>query len=154
MLRCVDPGEQVLVPDPDYLTYIPMVELLNGWPLSMQLKQENGFQLVPEEIEIKEPKRTRAIIIDNPANPTGAVYSKKVLEKIAGLAIENDLLILSDEAYEKFVYKGKHISISSLNGMQDYVLTLHSFSKTYGMAGFRVGYAAGPKKVRGCPFVS
>lgn len=147
LICCIDPGEQVLVPDPDYVTYIPIVELLNGCPLSIQLKQENGFRLVPEEIEIKEPKRTRAIIIDNPANPTGVVYSKKILEKIADLAIENDLLILSDEAYEKFVYNGKHISIGSLNGMQDYVLTLHSFSKTYGMAGFRVGYATGPEKV-------
>jgi len=148
-LMCVvDPGESVLVPNPGFIAYLPTVELLNGSPISIPLFKENKFQIDTDEIKrLIHPKRTRAIIINTPSNPTGTVLNKKTLEGIADVALDNDLLIISDEAYEKFVYKGKHISIGSLNGMKDYVLTLQSFSKTYGMAGFRVGYAAGPKKI-------
>jgi len=145
----IDPGEAVAVTDPSFLDYIPTIHLLNGTAISLPVIPQNDWQLIPELVkkQIREPKRTRAIIINSPANPTGAVYSKKTLEGIAQIAVENDLLIISDEAYEKFVYGAKHISIGSLNGMEDYVLTLQSFSKTYGMPGFRVGYAAGPEKL-------
>jgi len=150
MLACVDPGEEVATVDPSYINYIPSVELLNGSAISLPVVPSNHWQLIPELVkkQIKEPKRMRAIVINTPANPTGAVYTRKTLEEIADIARDNDLMIVSDEAYEKFVFgKAKHISIGSLNGMKDYVLTLQSFSKTYGMPGFRVGYAAGPKKV-------
>ena len=149
LMSVVDPGEYVMVPDPCFIAYIPTIELLNGYPLSIPLSESSGFQLDAEELKklLKEPKRTRAIIINSPSNPTGAVYSKKVLEEVAEVAVDNNVLIISDEAYEKFVYRGKHVSIGSLNGMEDYVLTLQTFSKTYGMAGFRVGYAAGPRKI-------
>ncbi|MFH0830427.1 MAG: pyridoxal phosphate-dependent aminotransferase [Candidatus Aenigmatarchaeota archaeon] len=150
MLSCVDPGEEVAVVDPSYINYIPCVELLNGSAISLPVVPSSNWQLLPELVkkQIKEPKRMRAIIINTPANPTGAVYTKKTLEEIADIARDNDMMIVSDEAYEKFVFgKAKHVSIGSLNGMNDYVLTLQSFSKTYGMPGFRVGYAAGPKKV-------
>lgn len=148
-LMCVvDPGESVLIPNPGFITYLPTVELLNGFPISIPLSKEKRFQMDTDEIKrLVDSKRTRAIIINTPSNPTGTVFNKKTLEGIADVAVDNNLLIISDEAYEKFIYKGKHISIGSLNGMKDYVLTLQSFSKTYGMAGFRVGYAAGPKKV-------
>jgi aspartate/methionine/tyrosine aminotransferase len=150
MLATVDPGEAVLVPDPGYVEYIPIVEMLNGAALSIPIRPNEGWQIAPEGVlwQLKEPQRVRAIILNSPANPTGAVYTKKTLEAIADIAVEYDLLIISDEAYEKFVYgKTQHVSPASLNGMADYVLTLQSFSKTYGMAGFRVGYAAGPPKV-------
>lgn len=150
LMACVDPGEAVATVDPSYANYIPVTELLNGTAISLPVIPQNNWQLIPELMkkQIKEPRRTRAIIINSPANPTGAVYSRKTLEGIADVAVENDLLVISDEAYEKFVYgKAKHVSIASFNGMDDYVLTLQSFSKTYGMAGFRVGYAVGPKKV-------
>lgn len=148
LICVVDPGESVLVPNPGFVAYLPTVELLNGNPISIPLSKENRFQIDTDEIKrLVKPKRTRAIIINTPSNPTGTVFNKKTLEGIADVAVDNDLLIISDEAYEKFVYKGKHISIGSLNGMKDYVLTLHSFSKTHGMAGFRVGYAAGPEKI-------
>jgi aspartate/methionine/tyrosine aminotransferase len=149
-LMCVvDPGEEVLVPDPGFLDYIPSVEILNGYPVSIPLYYENNFQLEPESIRnlIKDKKKLKAIIINTPGNPTGTVFSKKLLERIAEIAVENNLLIISDEAYEKFVYNTKHVSIGSLNGMHDYVLTLQTFSKTYGMPGFRVGYAVGSKKI-------
>lgn len=149
LMSTIDPGEQVLVPDPCFLDFIPAIELLNGQAISIPTYQNDNFQLTGEMIreQIKEPKKTRAIIINTPCNPTGAVYSKKVLEEVATIAREYNLLIISDEAYEKFVYKGKHISIGSLNGMSDHVLTMQSFSKQYGMPGLRVGYAAGPKKI-------
>ena len=149
MLSVVDPGEFVLVPDPGFIAYIPVVEMLNGYPVSIPMYEKNGWQFDPDDIKklLTEPERTRAIILNTPANPTGVVYSKNILEEIADIAVDNELLIVSDEAYEKFVYSGKHVSIASLNGMKDYVLTLNTFSKTYGMAGFRLGYAAGPKKI-------
>jgi len=149
MIACIDPGEQVLIPDPGFLSYIPTVELLNGQAISVKTTLQNNFQVTTEEIKkhLKNPKKVRAIIINTPNNPTGTVYSKKCLEEIADIAVEHDLMIVSDEAYEKLIYKGKHISMASLKGMEDYTLTLQSFSKSYGMAGFRVGYAAGPQKI-------
>jgi len=149
-LMCtIDPGEGVLLPDPGFLAYKPAVEILNGMPLSVPLHEEDGFQLDVDRMdEIVVPEKTRVLIINTPSNPTGVVFSKKVLEEIADFAREHGLLIISDEAYEKFVYDdAKHISIGSLNGMEDCVLTLHSFSKTYAMPGFRLGYAAGPESI-------
>ena len=149
-LMCViDPGEGVIIPDPGFLAYRPCVEVLNGMPLILDLKEEEGFQIAKEDLERTIlPEKTKAIIINTPGNPTGVVFSRKTLEEIADFAVEYDLLIISDEAYEKFVYdEAKHISIGSLNGMGSRVLTLHSFSKSYAMPGFRLGYAAGPKEV-------
>ncbi len=149
-LMCViDPGEGVFVPDPGFLAYTPSIETLNGVPVPYRLLESRGF--LPDVDEMKKdiiPEKTRAIIINTPSNPTGAVFSRKVLEEIADFARENNLLVISDEAYEKFVYDNvRHVSIGSLNGMDEYVMTLHSFSKTYAMPGFRLGYACGPEKI-------
>lgn len=148
-LMCVaDITEQVLVPNPSYLGYIPAIELVGASPVSVSLKEEENWEFNPDRIrENIDKKKTKAIIINTPANPTGTVLSKKILEEIADIAVENDLYIFSDEAYEKLIYDSKHISIGSLNGMQDYVLTLQTFSKSYAMCGFRLGYAAGPRKL-------
>ncbi len=149
-LMCtIDPGEGVLLPDPSFLAYKPMIEILNGMPLCVPLHEEDGFQLSVDRMkEVIIPEKTRVIIINTPSNPTGTVLTKKTLEELADFAVEHNLLIVSDEAYEKFVYDdARHISIGSLNGMEDYVLTLHSFSKTYAMPGFRIGYAAGPEEI-------
>lgn len=149
-LTCVlDPGEQVVVPDPTFLIYEPIPALLNGYPVSVPLDHSTGFQLTSEEVRraIKDPKQTRAMILCTPGNPTGTVLSKKCLEEMADVAVEHDLLVLVDEAYEKFVYGTKFAAMGKLNGMEDYVLTLHSFSKTYAMPGYRVGYAVGPEKI-------
>jgi len=145
----VDPGESVLIPDPGFLSYRPCIELLNGSVSEVQLKKENGFQISYEQLEnaITNRKRTRILIINSPSNPTGTIFNKKTLEKIADFAIENNLIIFSDEAYEKFIFKGKHISIASLNGMSDRTVSFHSFSKSFGMPGFRIGYASGPEEI-------
>lgn len=149
-LMCmIDPGEGVIIPDPGFLAYKPMVEILNGVPISIPLKEEEGFQFRVEKARDRIiPEKTMAIILNSPSNPTGTVFTRKTLEEIADFAVEYELFIISDEAYEKFVYgDAKHVSIGSLNGMEEYVLTLQSFSKTYAMPGFRVGYAAGPERI-------
>lgn len=149
-LMCtIDPGEGVLVPDPGFLAYTPTVEILNGMPLCVPHCESTGFQFDIEQAKRAiMPEKTNVIIVNSPSNPTGVVYKKKVLEEIAGFVNEYDLLAISDEAYEKLVYAGeKHVSLGSLNGMEDRVLTLQSFSKTHAMPGFRVGYAAGPEKI-------
>lgn len=149
LMATMDPGEAVFTPDPGFLAYQPMIEILNGIPLRYCLHEETAF--APQVADLNHfllPEKTNALILNTPSNPTGAVYSKRVLEAVAEFAIENDLLILSDEAYERFVYDdAKHISIASLNGLEDRVLTLHSFSKTYAMPGFRLGWATGPEQL-------
>ena len=149
LMSVIDPGDAVMVPNPGFLAYIPMVEILSGVPLSVGLEEKNNFQITTENLKYAYiQKKTKAIIINTPSNPLGVVFKKKTLEEIAEFAVDKNLLVLSDEAYEKMVYDDeKHISIGSLNGMEDYVVTLQSFSKTYAMPGFRVGYAAGPKKI-------
>lgn len=149
-LMCmIDPGEGVIIPDPGFLAYKPAVEILSGIPISIPLKEEEDFQFdIRRAKERIIPEKTLAIILNSPSNPTGTVFTRKTLERIADFAVEYELFIISDEAYEKFVYgDARHISIGSLNGMEDYVLTLQSFSKTYAMPGFRVGYAAGPERI-------
>jgi len=147
-LTLLDPGEKMLVPDPSFLAYIPMVETVTGVPVSVPLLEKDGFEFDPDKVRQLIDKRTRVLMINTPGNPTGRILKKKTLEELAEIAIEHDLVIFSDEAYEKFVYgKNKHISIGSLNGMKDHVVTFQSFSKTYAMPGWRVGYAAGPKDI-------
>jgi aminotransferase len=149
-LMCtVDPGEGVLITDPGFLAYKPTVEVLNGMPLCVPLYEKENFEINVDRMEeVIIPEKARALIINTPSNPTGTVFSRKTLEEIADFAIEHGLLLISDEAYEKLVYDdARHISIGSLNGMEKHVMTLHSFSKTYAMPGFRIGYAAGPEEV-------
>lgn len=149
-LMCtIDPGEEVLVPDPGFMDYRPVVEILNGYPTPYKISEEDDFELNPDVVkESINPGKTKVMILNTPANPTGKVLKRKTLEQLADIAVDNNLLIISDEAYEKFVYgKAKHVSIASLNGMQDNVITLQSFSKTYAMTGFRVGYSSGPEKI-------
>jgi len=147
-LALIDPGEKMLVPDPGFLAYIPMVESVTGTPVSVPLLEENGFEYDPDKVEELIDKRTRVLLINTPGNPTGRILKRKTLEELADIAVDHNLVIFSDEAYEKIVYENKkHISIGSLNGMKDYVITFQSFSKTYAMPGWRIGYAAGPKDV-------
>jgi len=149
LMSLIDPGESVLIPNPGYLAYIPMVESLNGVPLSVQLKEEEKFEYDLDRVkEIMHPKKTLALILNTPSNPTGTVFSKKKLEEIADFAVEHDLIIITDEAYEKLVYDdAKHISIGNFNGMEDRVISIFSFSKSYAMPGFRIGFAAGSEDI-------
>jgi aminotransferase len=144
----IDPGESVLVPNPGFLAYIPMVETLTGNPISVPVLEENGFEFDPDVIKELIQDDTRVLIINSPSNPTGRVLKRKILEEILDIAIDKNLIVFSDEAYEKFVYNNnKHISIASLNGAEEKVVSFFTFSKTYAMAGFRVGYAVGPKNI-------
>jgi len=144
-LASLDVSEEVIVPNPGYLGYVPAIELVNAVPVYVKLDEEDNFEFNPERIREAITKKTKVIMINTPGNPTGTVLSKKVLEEIAEIAVEKDVYVFSDEAYEKLIYGKKHISIGSLNGMEDYVATFHTFSKSYAMAGFRVGYVSGPK---------
>jgi len=147
-LALLDPGEKMLVPNPGFLAYIPMVETITGVPVSVPMLEEDSFEYNPDTIEKLVDKRTRILLINSPSNPTGRILKKKTLEELADIAIEHDLIIFSDEAYEKIVYdKNKHICVGSLNGMKDHVITFQTFSKSYAMPGWRVGYAAGPEDI-------
>ena len=148
LLSTIDPTEQVIIPSPSYMAYVPQIELVSGTPTYFKLKEENNFQIDPDDIKkVINEKKSKVLLINSPSNPTGTVLSKKILEEIADLAVEYDLYVFSDEAYEKLIYDKKHVSIGSLNGMKDYVLTFQSFSKSYAMCGFRLGYAAGPENL-------
>ena len=149
-LMCtIDPGEGAIITDPGFLAYKPTVEILNGAPISIPLYEKDGWQIDVDRMkELIIPEKTKVMIINSPSNPTGTVLTKRTLEEIADFALEYNLLVVSDEAYERLVYgDAKHISIGSLNGMGENVMTLHSCSKTYAMAGFRLGWAAGPEKI-------
>jgi aminotransferase len=142
MMTFIDPYDEVVVPDPSYVAYRPIVRAINGIPVSLPLKEENNFEIDAEALEKFIGIKTKVVVINSPANPTGAVYSRKTLEEIADVVVDKDLTVISDEAYEKLIYDGvKHVSIGSLNGMKEHVVTLQTFSKTYAMCGFRIGYA-------------
>lgn len=148
MLATLDPTEQVILPNPCYLGYIPIIDLVEATPVYAKLEEQENFEINPEKIKEQiEPGKTKAILINTPSNPTGTVLSKKVLEEIADIARDNDLYIFTDEAYERLVYDAKHVSIASLNGMQDYVASFFTFSKSYAMCGFRIGYCVLPEKL-------
>src|SRR3989344_5953577 len=148
LLIATDAKTQVLIPNPGYMDYFPAVELSDGKPVSYVLKEENNFLPNPDEIKKLINRKTKVLIINTPSNPTGQVYSKKLLEQLADIAVNKNLYIFSDEAYEKIIYDdNKHVSIGSFNGMKDYVVSFYTFSKTYAMCGFRIGYATVPKKL-------
>jgi len=142
LLTTLDPTEQVIIPSPGYLGYIPAVELINATPVFLKLEEKDAFEINPEKLKKLITKKTKAIIINTPSNPTGNVLSRKTLEELADIAIEQDLHIFADEAYEQLVYEKKHISIGSLNGLKN-VTTFQTFSKSFAMCGFRLGYACG-----------
>lgn len=140
-LCTMDVSDQVLLPTPCFMGFAPMFELINTQVVPIQLKEENKFELNPDDLKKSINKKTKVLLINSPANPTGNVIRKKILEEIADIAIENNLYIFSDEAYEKITYDQKHYSIGSFNGMEKNVVTLQSYSKSYAMCGFRLGYA-------------
>jgi len=141
----LDVSDQVIIPNPSFLGYLPTFELFNAFPVGLQLKPEDNWHVNPDALKkLVNKKKTKAILLNSPGNPTGNVLPKKILEEVADIAIDNDLHIYSDEAYEKLIYGKKHYSIGAFNGMNKHVVTLQTFSKSYAMCGFRVGYAAGP----------
>ena len=144
----LEPGDEILVPDPVWLNYINVPNLLGAKPVMYSLKEENGFQMDLEEVRSKITDKTRAVVIVTPNNPTGGVLEEDVLKELADIAISNDLMVISDEVYERLVYDGaKHISIASLPGMKERTFTMNGMSKAYAMDGWRLGYVVGPAPV-------
>ncbi|MBI4009838.1 MAG: aminotransferase class I/II-fold pyridoxal phosphate-dependent enzyme, partial [Candidatus Aenigmarchaeota archaeon] len=147
LLTTLDPKQEVLLPSPCYVGYIPEVDLVSAKPKFIKLKEEENFEINPDVIRRSVTRKTKALIINTPSNPTGAVLRKSVLEELADIARDKNLLIFSDEAYEDLIYEGEHISIGSLNGMEKNVISFFTFSKSYAMCGFRVGYVVGDGKI-------
>ncbi len=144
----LNPGDEVLVPQPCYVSYVPCVELADGVVKSIALKEENEFRLTAEELREAVTERTKVLVLPFPNNPTGAVMERKDLEEIAQIVIEKDLIVLSDEIYSELTYTGKpHVSIASLPGMKERTILINGFSKAYAMTGWRLGYACGPKEI-------
>jgi len=142
-LRAVlNTGEEVLLPDPAYVAYAPLTILAGGKPVLVPTTEENEFRVKVSDLKKKLTKKTKAILYCSPNNPTGSVLTKEDLKEIADFAIKHDLVVISDEIYEKLIYDGKHHSIASFKGMEERTITLNGFSKTYASTGWRVGYVA------------
>lgn len=147
LFAILDVGDEILVPNPGWATYVHAVQLVGGKPVLYPLVESSGYTFLQEEAQRLLTPKTKAILINSPSNPIGSIFSKKQLESVSDFAIENDLYVLSDEVYEKFVYheqssQSEHLGIANLPGMKERTVTLNSMSKTYAMTGWRVGYAA------------
>ena len=145
----VNPGDEVIVHEPSYVSYKPSIVFSGGTPVTVSTTRENEFRLTGAQLEEAITPKTKAIILSYPNNPTGAVMSKKDLEEVADVAVEHDLLVISDEVYDKLTYNGKHTCFSSLNGMDERTILLNGLSKSHAMTGMRVGYAMGPPDIIG-----
>jgi aminotransferase len=143
----LDPGDEVIVPEPCFVSYAPEVVLAGGKAVTIATHVEQGFQVTGEAVEAAVTGRTKALLIGYPNNPTGAVMSRERLQEIAAVAEKHDLLVISDEIYDQLVYGVEHVCFASLPGMRDRTITLGGFSKDYAMTGWRLGYAAAPPEV-------
>ena len=142
----LNPGEEVLIPQPSYVSYEPCTIMAGGKPVIIELKAENEFRLTPEELLEHITDKTKLLVLPFPNNPTGAIMEQKDLEAIAKVIIEKDLYVLSDEIYSELTYKEDHVSIASIPGMQERTILINGFSKA-AMTGWRLGYACGPRKI-------
>lgn len=143
----VDPGDEVLIPQPSYVSYEPCAILADAKPVIIELKVENEFRLTAQEVLDKVTDKTKILVLPFPNNPTGAVMGKEDLEAIAKVVVEKDLYVISDEIYSELTYNGKHVSIVSLPGMRERTILINGFSKAYAMTGWRLGYACGPEEI-------
>ena len=145
MRAMLDPGDEVLIPQPSYVSYLPCAKLAGGVPVVIELKAENQFRLTREELEAAITPKTKILVLPFPNNPTGAIMTKEDLEPIAKLVEKYDLYVLSDEIYSELTYKTDHVSIASLPGMRERTLVVNGFSKGLAMTGWRLGYICGPQ---------
>lgn len=143
----LNPGDEVLIPQPSYVSYEPCAVLAGGTPVIMELQAKNEFRLTAEELEAAVTEKTKVLILPFPNNPTGAIMEKKDLEAIAEVIIKHDLFVISDEIYSELTYENKHVSIVEIPGMQERTVLINGFSKSYAMTGWRLGYACGPKMI-------
>jgi len=143
----INPGDEVIIPQPSYVSYEPCALLAGAKPVIINLKAENEFRLTPQELIEAITEKTKVLILPYPNNPTGAIMERGDLEKIAKIVVEKDILVMSDEIYSALTYKGRHVSIASLEGMKERTILINGFSKAYAMTGWRLGYACGPKDI-------
>lgn len=143
----INPGDEVLIPQPSYVSYEPCAILAGAKPVIIELKNENEFRLTPKELLAAITPKTKILIMPYPNNPTGAVMGRQELEKIAEICVEKDIIVMSDEIYSELTYGGDHVSIASLPGMRERTILINGFSKAYAMTGWRLGYACGPKEI-------
>jgi len=149
LMASVDPGDEVVVPDPYYSGFYYAVQMTGGALIGVRQVEEIGFQIDTRELENKISPKTKAMIVVSPNNPTGVVLTSDTLKMMAEIACENDLLVVSDEVYDQFVFDGRFTSIATLPGMSERTVVINSFSKTYAMTGWRIGYAVGPEEIIG-----
>lgn len=147
MTALLNPGEEVIVPTPCFVSYQAEIILAGGVPVELPTYVENSFQVTPDDVRAAITPRTKAILLGYPNNPTGAVYTREVLLEIARIAEENDLIVISDELYDQLVYGVEHVCFASLPGMQARTILLGGFSKNYAMTGWRAGFACGPEDI-------
>lgn len=143
----VNPGDEVLIPQPSYVSYLPCVQLTYGKPVIIQLKEENDFKLTPQELLDNITEKTKVLILPFPNNPTGAILERELLEELAKICVEKDIFVISDEIYSELSYNGRHVSIAEMPGMKERTIVINGFSKSYAMTGWRLGYACGPKNI-------
>ncbi|HAV00014.1 MAG TPA: pyridoxal phosphate-dependent aminotransferase [Lachnospiraceae bacterium] len=143
----IDPGDEVLVPQPSYVSYEPCAFLADAKPVIIELKNENEFRLTPEELEEAITDRTKILVLPYPNNPTGAIMERGDLEKIVDICIKNDIFVMSDEIYSELTYGTEHVSIASFPGMKERTILINGFSKAFAMTGWRLGYACGPEEI-------
>ena len=147
MRAMLDPGDEVLIPQPSYVSYVPCAILANGTPVIIDLKEENEFRLTAEALEAAITPKTKLLVLPFPNNPTGAIMERKDLEAIAEVIKKHDLYVLSDEIYAELSYLEEHVTIASLPGMRERTILINGFSKSYSMTGWRLGYACAPKVI-------
>ena len=147
MRAMLDPGDEVLIPQPSYVSYEPCCILANGTPVIIELKAENEFRLTAEELEVAITPKTKLLVLPFPNNPTGAIMEREDLEAIAAVIEKYDLYVLSDEIYSELTYLENHVSIASLPGMKERTILINGFSKSHSMTGWRLGYACGPEVI-------
>ena len=144
---CIEAGDEVLIPDPAYVSYSPLVSLSDGTPVHVECREEDNFVLKPEYLEKAITDKTKALILTYPNNPTGAIMKKEELEKIAEVIVRHDLLVITDEIYAELTYGRKHVSIASLPGMKERTVYIGGFSKAFAMTGWRLGFVCAPTEI-------
>ena len=144
---CLNPGEEVLIPEPSFVCYDPITRLAGGVPVPIVTRPEDGFRLTPQALEAAITPKTKVLVLPYPNNPTGAIMKEAHLEAIAAILRRHNIIVLSDEIYAELTFEGRHVSIASLPGMAERTVVVGGFSKAYAMTGWRLGYAAGPQEV-------
>ena len=143
----IDPGDEIVYPEPCFVSYQPCILLSDGVPVPIELSAETEFRLTPEKLESAITEKTKALLISYPSNPTGAIMERADLEKIADVVRRHDIMVITDEIYSELSYKDRHVSIANMPGMQERTILINGFSKAYAMTGWRLGYALAPARI-------